>query len=62
MQVGPDAVQRVGGHGYVKEPAGSRCWQGEPMTKTKRTDLIIEVFKDAFDPLMKAAPRAFRNK
>ena len=31
-------------------------------TKAKRTDLIIEVFKDAFDPLMKADPKAFRNK
>ncbi len=32
------------------------------MTKASRTDLIIEVFKDAFDPLMKGAPRAFRTK
>src|SRR3954465_2308062 len=29
---------------------------------TKRTDRIIEVFKDAFDPLMQADPVAFRTK
>src|SRR3954471_8864214 len=29
---------------------------------TKRTDRIIEVFKDAFDPLMLADPVAFRTK
>jgi uncharacterized protein (DUF2252 family) len=32
------------------------------VTEARRTDLIIEVFKDAFDPLMKADPRAFRGK
>ncbi len=32
------------------------------MSKAKRTDLIVEVFKDAFDPLMKADPKAFRTK
>src|SRR5687767_10778547 len=32
------------------------------MTKARRTDLLVEVFKDAFDPLMKADPKAFRNK
>ena len=32
------------------------------MTKASRTDLIVEVFRDAFDPLMKADPLAFRTK
>ena len=32
------------------------------MNKTQRTDLIVEVFKDAFAPLMKADPKAFRTK
>jgi len=32
------------------------------VTETERTDLIVEVFKDAFDPLMKADPKAFRTK
>src|SRR5687768_2347358 len=32
------------------------------MTKARRTDLIVDVFKDAFAPLMKADPRAFRTK
>ena len=32
------------------------------MSQAKRTDLIVEVFKDAFDPLMRADPKAFRNK
>ncbi len=32
------------------------------MTKARRTDLIVEVFQDAFDPLMKADPTAFRSK
>ena len=32
------------------------------MTETNRTDLIISVFKDAFEPLMNADPRAFRTK
>ncbi len=32
------------------------------MTKARRTDRIIEVFKEAFDPLMRADPKAFRNK
>lgn len=29
---------------------------------TSRTDLIVSVFKDAFDPLMRADPQAFRFK
>ncbi len=32
------------------------------MNKSQRTELIVEVFRDAFDPLMKADPRAFRAK
>ena len=32
------------------------------VSRAKRTDLIVEVFKDAFDPLMKADPVAFRTK
>ncbi len=32
------------------------------MNKTQRTDLIVEVFQDAFAPLMKADPHAFRAK
>ncbi len=32
------------------------------MNKTQRTELIVEVFKDAFAPLMKADPLAFRTK
>ncbi|MGZ8738273.1 MAG: DUF2252 domain-containing protein [Nocardioides sp.] len=32
------------------------------MSNAKRTDLIIEVFQDAFEPLMKADPHAFRTK
>jgi uncharacterized protein (DUF2252 family) len=32
------------------------------VNKTQRTDLIVEVFKDAFAPLMKADPLAFRTK
>src|SRR4051794_16341623 len=32
------------------------------MSKKKRTDLIVEVFKDAFAPLMEADPVAFRMK
>jgi uncharacterized protein (DUF2252 family) len=32
------------------------------MTKARRTDLIIEVFKDAFARLMEADPKAFRAK
>ena len=30
--------------------------------RTDRTDLIISVFKDAFEPLMRADPQAFRTK
>jgi uncharacterized protein (DUF2252 family) len=29
---------------------------------SNRSDLIVEVFKDAFDPLMEADPKAFRTK
>jgi uncharacterized protein (DUF2252 family) len=32
------------------------------VTDDKRTDLIVEVFKTAFEPLMKADPKAFRTK
>ncbi len=32
------------------------------MSKATRTDLIVEVFRDAFDPLMKANPKGFRTK
>jgi uncharacterized protein (DUF2252 family) len=32
------------------------------MTKAKRTELIIEVFRDAFEPLMNSDPKAFRTK
>ena len=32
------------------------------MSRAKRTDLIVEVFRDAFDPLMRADPVAFRTK
>lgn len=32
------------------------------MSGTRRSDLIVEVFADAFAPLMKADPRAFRAK
>ena len=32
------------------------------VSRAKRTDLIVEVFKDAFDPLMRADPVAFRTK
>ena len=32
------------------------------MSRAKRADLIVEVFKDAFDPLMRADPVAFRTK
>ncbi len=32
------------------------------MTKAQRTELIIEVFQDAFAPLMDADPKAFRAK
>ena len=33
-----------------------------PAKTSARTDLIVEVFKDAFEPLMEADPRAFRTK
>lgn len=33
-----------------------------PMSKAKRTDLIVEVLEDAFSPLIKADPAAFRTK
>ena len=29
---------------------------------TNRSNVIVQVFKDAFDPLMKADPKAFRTK
>jgi uncharacterized protein (DUF2252 family) len=32
------------------------------VTRARRTELIIEVFKDAFNPLMRADPKAFRGK
>ncbi len=32
------------------------------VTDDKRTDLIVEVFKTAFEPLMRADPKAFRTK
>ena len=32
------------------------------MNPSQRTDRVVEVFKDAFDPLMKADPKAFRTK
>ena len=32
------------------------------MNKSQRTDLIVDVFQDAFEPLMRADPKAFRAK
>ncbi len=32
------------------------------MNKSQRTDLIVDVFHDAFEPLMRADPKAFRAK
>ena len=39
-----------------------QCGRMSPAKKSTRTDLIVTVFKDAFAPLMKADPKAFRTK